>query len=112
MSNEQYEAYKALYSEYIERSIELHNYHQAFMKTKGYRTIKQLKNSIKKIMILEKKLARAGLLAYKECLVNYKINKQRQKEELKAWKAANKGKPGRPKGKKNGHNDSTTSKTI
>jgi len=112
MSNEKLEYYKSLYSEYLEHAVNLHNYHHLFLRRGGQRPARAFSQAIKAMIKLERKLWRASVAAYYENLENFRIEKKRKKEELKAWKAANKGKPGRPKGKKHGHNNSTTSKTI
>lgn len=112
MSNEKLEYYKSLYSEYLEHAVNLHNYHHLFLRRGGQRPARAFSQAIKAMIKLERKLWRASIAAYFESLENYKIEQRRKKEELKAWREANKGKPGRPKGKKNGHNNSTTTKTI
>lgn len=112
MSNEKLEKYKQLYSKYLEHAISLHNYHHLFIRRKGLRPARGLSQELRAMIKIEKQVWKASIEAYREALENLKAERQRQREELKAWKAANKGKPGRPKGKKNGNNNSTTKKTI
>ena len=93
MSNKSLERYTELYSEYIALAVDLHNYHRVFKRHLGYRQCLGVKKSTRKMIRILKelqKMVRAGYLEHKK---------------------ANPLKRG-PKGKKNGNNNSTTTKTI
>lgn len=93
MSNEKFERYKELYSKYLEHAIELHNYHQVFIKRKGVRPGKQVRIQVKAIIKLEKELWKASIAAYEECLENYKLqyphnpNRRKGKENVNKFKS-------------------------
>lgn len=49
MSTEKLEEYRKLYSEYIDLSVDLHNYHLSFLEYKGKMTSRACKRTIKKM---------------------------------------------------------------
>jgi len=104
MSTEKFDQYKEVYSKYILLAIELHNYHQQFISRRGFRTAKVLRSKIKEIMAVEKVLWKISVAAYEECLINFKEEQRQKKADLKAWKRAHPGKPGRKKRILNGNN--------
>ena len=108
MSNEAMEKYKALYSQYIDHAVNLHNYHLLFMRNVGEETGVAVRSNLKYMMRLEKQLQKACLEAWKEHRQNVK-DELAKKRQARALKKLNPGKPGRPKGRKNGNNSSTTS---
>jgi hypothetical protein len=56
---EEIEKYQALYSEYIQCAVDMHNYHQRFIR-KPIRTIgPTIRNHIKKMIDIEKKMFKA-----------------------------------------------------
>ena len=91
--SENLKIYNELYSEYISLAVDLHNYHRTFQTHFGYRTCLGVKKSGRKINVVLKKLQKIARVIY------------RQNKKLHPLKRG-------PKGKKNGHNNSTTTKTI
>lgn len=75
MSSEKFEKYKALYSEYIDNAVAMHNYHQVFIKRRGVRPNRAARDHLRNLIRLEKALWKASIEAYKECLENYKKEK-------------------------------------
>ena len=91
--NENLALYNELYSEYISLAVDLHNYHRTFQSHFGYRTCQGVKKSGRRINTVLRKLQKIARVLY---LQNKKLH------PLKRG----------PKGKKNGNNNSTTTKTI
>lgn len=110
MSNEKFEKYKKLYSEYIDYAVKLHNYHQVFINHVGEESGKAVRTCLRNMLRLEKQLQKASLEAWKERKQNLRQEKTQRKADLEAWKRANPKKMGRPKkDKSNDNNKSTTS---
>ena len=107
MSEEHMTRYRELYSEYIERAVNLHNYHQVFITHVGYDSGLAVIKNLRAMVKLEKDLIRTCRKAYREHKQNVKDMKQREKEEYLAWKKANTRPRGRPKKEKNNVNNRT-----
>lgn len=105
------EEYKAAYSEYIKYAVDLHNYHQSFIKTAGQETGFAVRKALRKMRELEARMLKLSLLAYKENLANKKELRQKRREAFEKWRAENPPVKGRPKGSKNNvkHNRSNQS---
>lgn len=110
MSTSKLDEYRELYSKYIEHSITLHNYNQSFILNKGRTTAAHCKRSMKEMKYL---------LHYLEKLVGA-VRKEHLglwREEVAKKKAIKtdgsvKFRRGKRKGKSNGNNNSTTTKTV
>ena len=74
--NEELQKYKALYSEYIQHAIDLHNYHQKLI-TKPRRTLGPVvRKHIKEMIVLEKKLIIASVALCKARQADIKARKR------------------------------------
>lgn len=56
MSNEPLEEYKKLYSEYIALAVNVHNYHLTFINNLGLESSVQVRNSLAKMIQIERRL--------------------------------------------------------
>ena len=83
MLTEKLEHYQKLYKEYVLHMVEMHNNHVMFCKTPGFESGLHFRNSVRKIMKLEKALVRASQAAYKEHKLNLKNEKLLKREEKK-----------------------------
>jgi len=98
MSNKYLDRYKELYSEYIERAVNLHNYHKSFISVASYDIGLQVRKQLRAMVSLEKEMLKISRLAYQERL---RLVREQRREE-KAYKKANPQKRGpKPKGTKN-----------
>jgi hypothetical protein len=95
MSNEKMEKYKALYANYIDHAVELHNYHLVFIKHVGYDTGLTVRKNIRNMIALEREMNKTCKEAYFENKQNLKNLKQEERAELARLKAIPK-KRGRP----------------
>lgn len=86
MSTEHQDKYKELYSKYIEKSVDFHNLNCQFEKTKGYRISREIRNTLKDLITVQKMLIKASRLSYKEALENFKVRKRLLKEQSKKEK--------------------------
>ena len=104
---ERLERYKELYSKYIEHAVNLHNYHRMFIVKGSFECGRMARQNIKAMIALEKEMIRESLAVYRAHGKIVKEQKLARKAEL-ALKRLNPGKPGRPKGQKNGTKNTTT----
>ena len=93
MLNKPLERYLELYSEYVVLAVSLHNYHRSFSKNLGYETCLDVKKTGRRMNVVLKDLQKMARAAYLE----------HRKQTVKR---------GRPKGKKDGQYNNTTTKTI
>jgi len=89
--------YMKVYSEYVELSIALHNYHQQFVKNRRFEPGERVREQLRDMSKLCLELKRACLAASKESKINLTLQKQMDKEAALAYKLANPKKTG-PKG--------------
>ena len=92
--------YKALYSQYIDLAVELHNYHLVFLTHWGDRPAKGIRRTLRLMQEVQKKLSRMSRITQKDYLKLRKELKKKQQEEEIAWRKANPKPKGRPKGSK------------
>ena len=95
MSNERYNLYKSLHSEYILRFIELHNYHQAFLDKPTFRSGAKVRRAITAIITLEKEMRKISVSVSSEHTQNMIDGHKAEKKERARIKALPK-KRGRP----------------
>ena len=100
LKHDDFNRYIELYSEYVSRSVDLHNYHQLFVRNKSFESSERVREQFREMADLCITLKRACLAASKECVINAKIQKQLDKEAAIAYKKANPLKRGRPKKEK------------
>ena len=103
MSTEKLDAYKDLYSDYVKELVNVHNYHQVFINHVGLESGREIRESLRKMIDIEKKLRKLSLEAYKENRENIKEHRARLKE-LRA-KAKSRKMPVHKGKKNNGHNN-------
>jgi hypothetical protein len=96
MLTENLERYKQLYSEYIELSIELHNYQQAFLATLGQVPREKVGSAWYRMGKLCKEMKKLARLVHRDHLAN-RIELKAIAEAEAAYRKANPKKPG-PKG--------------
>ena len=96
MSNEKFNLYKELHSEYISRFIELHNYHQAFLDKPTFRGGAKVRRTITAMIKLEKEMRKISMSVYSEHTQNLIDEHKAEKKEKARIKALPK-KRGRPK---------------
>jgi len=111
MSTEKLEAYKELYSKYVEYSLNLHNYHYQFIQTNGLDSGKQIRVSLEFMYNLCKEMKKANMEAYKENRENTKEERARLRE-IRANAKPRVMPRGKSKGTKNGINIRTTDSSI
>jgi hypothetical protein len=70
MSHDELEKYRALYSEYVDQLVELHNEQQRFLSHTSKEAGVRLRATIKKTNLLNKKLWNSVIPVYKEYLKN------------------------------------------
>lgn len=95
MSNERYDLYKSLHSEYITRFVELHNYHQAFLDKPTFRGGAKVRRAITAMIKLEKEMRKISLSVSSEHTQNIINGHRAEKKERARIKALPK-KRGRP----------------
>ena len=95
MSNERYDLYKSLHSEYITRFVELHNYHQAFLDKPTFRGGAKVRRAITAMIKLEKEMRKISLSVSSEHTQNIIDGHRAEKKERARIKALPK-KRGRP----------------
>ena len=86
MSTEKLEAYKAAYSKYIDYAVNVHNYHLIFINNVGLDSGKQIRNSLREMVKLEKELTKLCNEAYHENRENKKEQRARLRELRKKAK--------------------------
>ena len=96
MSNEKYDLYKTLHSEYLSRFIELHNYHQAFLDEPTFNGGAKVRKAITAIIKLEKEMRKISVSVSSERTQNIIDGHKSAKRERARIKALPK-KRGRPK---------------
>lgn len=92
MSNKEFEKYKILYTEFIDQFMVLYNAHLQFLKTKGRVPAYDLRRAVRQIQSLAVPLKKQNQAAVEENNRNIKELRKLKKE----------------KGRKNGHNSTTT----
>jgi len=105
------EDYKALYSQYIDLAVELHNYHLVFLTHWGYRPATGIRRTLRSMKEVQKKLSKMSLVAQKDFKKFSRELKRKQKEDEKAWRKANPKPKGRPKGIKSNVKHNRTDET-
>ena len=95
MSNDRYNLYKELHSEYISRFVELHNYHQAFLDKPTFRGGAKVRKAISAMITLEKEMRKISLSVSSEHTQNLINEHKAEKKERARIKALPK-KRGRP----------------
>jgi hypothetical protein len=95
--HDEFNRYMELYSEYIERSVNLHNYHYLFVKNKSLEAGENVREQLRKMSKLCDEIKRKCLAAQREHKENVKLKKQLDNEAAIAYKLANPKKSG-PKG--------------
>jgi hypothetical protein len=109
MSDEKLKEYKALYSEYTTHLVKMYNYHQVFLNQLGRDSSKNMRNCIREMIRIERKLQVASWESYKESVQNKRDELVRLKKErrdtLAASRQARAGKVGRPKKEKSNDNN-------
>ena len=80
MSSKELDRYKQLYSEYIDHAVTVHNYHRVFANNVGLESGRILRTSLYAMVRLEKAMAKASQLAYKEHRENIKEKRAKLKE--------------------------------
>jgi len=93
MLSESLKKFDDLYSEYIRLAVDLHNYRRSFKENAGYRTCQGVKRTGRRMNDVLRQIQKLARQIYLE---NKKANPKKRG----------------PKGKKNGHNNSTITKTI
>lgn len=112
MSTEKKDKYKNLYSKYVDHSVNLHNYHLTFVRFMGYDTGLAIRKNVRSMIKLLKEMQRTCREAYYENKQNLKDQKKAEKQAEIDYKKANPKKAGRPKGTKNGNNQTTNAKSL
>ena len=97
LKHDEFNRYIELYSEYVDRSVNLHNYHRLFVKNKSLESGEKLREQLREMSKLCEELKRKCLASYRENRENVKLKKQQDKEAALAYKLANPKKSG-PKG--------------
>ena len=95
--HDNFNKYMEIYSEYVDLSVTLHNYHQQFVKNKTFQPGERVREQLRGMSKLCIELKRACLAASKENKINLTLQKQLDKEAAIAYKLANPKKSG-PKG--------------
>lgn len=104
--------FKELYNLVVNNIIELHNAHLRFMRApRNYEYGLEVRNASRKMIKDSTLLYRQCRLVYKEAKADKKADIERRKQEA-AYRKLHPAKRGRPKGRKNGNNNSTTTKII
>lgn len=103
MSTEKLDAYKDLYSKYVKELVNVHNYHQVFVIHVGNDSGREIRESLRKMIDIEKKLRKLSLEAYKEHREN--IKEERAKLREMRAKAKPRKMPVHKGRKNNGHNN-------
>lgn len=103
MSTEELEKYKALYSQFLEEVVNLHNAHYSFLKYSGRETKLKVRKIVKNIIKLQKDMYKGCSLAYNERRENSKEYFANKRED-RAYRKANPLPKGRKK--KNDNNKS------
>ena len=96
MSNERYNLYKSLHSEYILRFIDLHNYQQAFLDNPTFRGGAKVRQTLTILIKLEKEMRKISLSVSSEHTQNLIDGHRAAKKERARIRALPK-KIGRPK---------------
>jgi hypothetical protein len=104
MSNEKKQIYLDLYSKYIERAVNLHNYHRQFIVKGAYDAGLGVRKNLRAMRALEKEMILACRAAWLEAKETEEGRIRSEKARLLAEKKANKRPVGRPKGTKNVNN--------
>lgn len=103
--------FKDLYGRVVSNMIELHNAHLRFMRApRNYEYGLEVRNASRKIIGDSRELYRICRSVYQEAKAEKKADIEKRKQEA-AYRKLHPKKAGRPKGRKNGNN-STTTKTI
>jgi len=110
MSTEILIQYKNLYSEYIDLSVKLHNYHLSYLKYKGKETSRLCKRTIKQMRKLLYHMDKLNFQVRREHLDAWKAEVESRKTILPDGTIKVKRKPNKRKLKDG--NNSTTTKTI
>jgi hypothetical protein len=97
LKHDEFNRYMELYSEYVERSVNLHNYHYLFVKNKSHEAGEKVREQLREMSNLCDEIKRKCLAAQRENKENVKLKKQLAKDEAIAYKLANPKKSG-PKG--------------
>jgi len=100
LKHDEFNRYMELYSEYVERSVNLHNYHYLFVKNKSHEAGEKVREQLREMSNLCDEIKRKCLSSYRENKENVKLQKKLDKEEAIAYKKANPLKRGRPKQEK------------
>ena len=95
MSNEKYDRYKALHSEYITLFIEFHNYHQAFLDIPTFMGGAKVRKAIVAMIKVQKEMRKISLPVSSEHTQNVIDGHKAAKKERARIKALPK-KRGRP----------------
>jgi len=94
MLNEKIEKYKQLQSELITHYVNVHNYHSAFIENLAKRPGLQLRESLRKIMLLSQQLRLLCAEIYKE---NNLLLKEERKKVKTGFAKEKRAGPGRPR---------------
>jgi hypothetical protein len=96
MLTENLERYKQLYSEYIDHSVTLHNYQQAFLTTLGQVPRRNIGKAVSKMGKLCREMRKLSILVHRDHIENKKELKEISEAEA-AYRRAHPKKSG-PKG--------------
>jgi hypothetical protein len=91
MLDEKLKEYKELYSEYTTHLVKMYNYHQVFLNQLGRDSSKNMRNCIREMIRIERKLQNASWQLYRE--------------SVRTKRQARVGKIGRPKKEKSNDNN-------
>lgn len=80
MSTDQVLKYRELYSKYIELSLNLHNYHQSYLKLYTKKTAKEIRNTIRDLRIVLHEMLKLNPLVTREQLDIWKAEVANRKE--------------------------------
>ncbi|NDG31813.1 hypothetical protein EB118_17295 [bacterium] len=105
MSTEKLDQYKKLYSEYIELSVDLHNYHQSFLKYQGKKTGLCCKRAIKSMRKVLYDMEKLNIEVRVEFIKNWRADVESRKIKLPDGTI-------KRKRKKNGQFERTITKTV
>jgi hypothetical protein len=78
MSHDELEKYKALYSEYVSRMVDLHNDHQEFLNHTKQSTGIRVRAALKGMIVLNRELVKQTKLVHQEYQANLQEYRQQQ----------------------------------
>lgn len=100
--------YEEVYSEFLEEMVNYHNLQAAYLRIYARDAGFALRKSSKKISDLHRQLRDLSLVMYKERKIEIKKKKEARRDRLLNLKQYNP----KLKDKNNGHNNTTTTKTV